>query len=84
MNKFYQTFQSSYKSSQASIDRTISHYIHQWVCGQISENIFFFLGILFSVKYSGKDIHDIHDTQKSPKTTSYFGYLLNQTPLYWT
>ena len=28
--------------SQASMDHIISHNLPQWVCGQISENIFFF------------------------------------------
>ena len=37
-------------------------------------------GTLFSVGYEEKDIQDIQDIRKTPITTSYFAYLLNQTP----
>ena len=38
MNKLYQTFESPYS---LHLDHIISHYLPQWVCGQISENMFF-------------------------------------------
>ena len=46
MSKLCQTFQSSYSLHKPPSIILFHTYLPQWVCGQISENIFFFLDLL--------------------------------------